>query len=55
MRKNKIKCPCCLFSSGYVANGRGSKCTACYGTGKITMDEFNELKLKYGDLIQMKK
>ncbi len=50
--QNKINCPCCLFSSGIVANGKGSKCDSCNGTGKVTQTEYIALKEKYGDLIK---
>jgi DnaJ-class molecular chaperone len=35
----KVECPLCLFGSGIVADGKGSKCSVCNGTGKVTKRE----------------
>ena len=48
----KTNCPMCLFSSGVVADGKGTKCTTCYGSGKISKAKYNELKLDYKDMIK---
>ncbi len=43
---DKASCPLCLFSSGVLANGKGTKCTLCGGTGKTTVakvKQFNDL------------
>ena len=32
----KVECPLCLFSSGILADGKGSKCPECNGSGKVS-------------------
>lgn len=52
MTQETVDCPMCLFSSGTVANGRGTKCSTCSGTGRIRKTIYNRLKKIYGDLIR---
>ncbi len=36
----------CLFSSGILADGKGTKCNVCGGSGKVTkakLNEFNDI------------
>ena len=44
--KDKQECPLCLFGSGIVADGKGTKCRICGGTGKVSkkqMNTFNDI------------
>ncbi len=43
--KAKKDCPICLFSSGIVADGLGSECKTCKGSGKISKKEHDKLAL----------
>src|SRR5690606_3275197 len=52
MTQKTVDCPMCLFSSGTVANGRGTKCSACNGTGRIRKSVYIKLRNIYGDLIR---
>lgn len=45
--KGKVDCPLCLFSSGTLADGKGTTCTCCNGTGKISKRVYNEFMEKY--------
>jgi len=36
-------CPHCLFSSGIRANGKGTKCSTCNGSGKVSNKKYKKL------------
>jgi hypothetical protein len=47
-----VDCPMCLFSSGILADGKGTKCNHCGGKGKISKRAYNTLVDKLGDLVR---
>jgi len=47
-----VDCPMCLFSSGVLADGKGTKCNYCGGKGKISKRAYNTLADKLGDLVR---
>lgn len=46
--KGSMDCPHCLGSSGIVADGKGSTCGICGGSGKVSKKKWNEHKELYG-------
>lgn len=49
--RRSIDCPMCLFSSGIVADGKGTKCRTCGGVGSISKAAYNRLVDDLGDII----
>lgn len=50
----KHECPTCLFGSGILADGKGTKCKTCKGKGYVGKGFIMSLKKDLGDLIKIK-
>lgn len=46
--RGKTDCPNCLYSSEIVADGKGSTCGTCGGSGKVSKKKYNEFTENYG-------
>lgn len=49
--RRMVDCPMCLFSSGIVADGKGTKCSNCGGLGVISKAKYNRLVDDLGDIV----
>ena len=49
--RRSVDCPMCLFSSGIVADGKGTKCSTCGGVGTISKAKYNKLVDELGDIV----
>ena len=49
--RRSVDCPMCLFSSGIVADGKGTKCRTCGGVGAISKAAYNRLVDDLGDIV----
>ena len=49
--RRSVDCPMCLFSSGIVADGKGTKCSTCGGVGFISKAAYNRFVDDLGDIV----